>query len=486
LTKIRPDFVALFSLLLFLSPLFIRAEERRVSIVVKATEARAAVRIDFDRDLNAITFIQAYAGISNLQDRVHGLSAKDSGDRNVELTDNDKGEHRGTRPFCRIAYEIDLTPPSAPENGSHISWLSGPRGVLMLGDLLPEEVLNPEKGNGIVVGLDLPSNWRAFNASSMGNLNGEIRLQEPSTAVIALGSDLRSTTTRAGDQQLKLVTTGDWAFATDEALQIFSNVVREGQKVYGASSSESAALFLFPFPKEMAPNRWSAETRGETVFLLSGRQSSKTAAATQLNVALAHETLHLWVPNALALGGNYDWFYEGFTTYQSLRIGVATGFLSFNDFLSAIAKSFDSYRTAENRDLSSLLELSRQRWSGSEALIYNKGALVAFLYDMAVRESSDSKQSIELVYASLMRLHRKPSLQADGDSTVLGLMRASPAGDVITRRFVEGREAINLQELIKPYGLVLETNPVRSQIKVSPSLNGRQKSLLKRLGYSGA
>src|SRR5205814_1010733 len=82
-----------------------------------------------------------------------------------------------------------------------------------------------------------------------------------------------------------------------------------------------------------AGNLWSAETRGSTVVLLSGRMPSKLAAKAQLDGSLTHELFHLWVPNGLTLDGEYDWFYEGFTNYEALRVGMRRGQLTFQDYL---------------------------------------------------------------------------------------------------------------------------------------------------------
>ena len=89
---------------------------------------------------------------------------------------------------------------------------------------------------------------------------------------------------------------------------------------------------LLPLPQAgAAGNLWSAETRGSTVVLVSGRLPSRLAARAQLDGALTHELFHLWVPNGLALEGEYDWFYEGFTNYVALRAGMRRGQLTFHD-----------------------------------------------------------------------------------------------------------------------------------------------------------
>ncbi len=80
-------------------------------------------------------------------------------------------------------------------------------------------------------------------------------------------------------------------------------------------------------------------------MLLSGQSPSKVAALAGLGVPLTHELFHLWVPNGLKLNGDYDWFYEGFTLYQSMRAGMRLQSLGFQDYLNALSRAFDAYKS---------------------------------------------------------------------------------------------------------------------------------------------
>src|SRR5437764_14658054 len=119
-------------------------------------------------------------------------------------------------------------------------------------------------------------------------------------------------------------------------------------------------LDLFPLRRPTAPTLWTAETRGATVTLLTGNLPSKVGALAQLSVPLTHELFHLWVPNALSLDGDYDWFYEGFTLYQALRVGVKLQYLTFQDYLKALGRAFEVYQSVNDRDSFSLIEASKR------------------------------------------------------------------------------------------------------------------------------
>src|SRR5256714_7111637 len=127
--------------------------------------------------------------------------------------------------------------------------------------------------------------------------------------------------------------------------------------------AKKAMLVLFPFRQQFGPSQWRAETRGRTVTLLMGKLPSKVSALAQLSTPLTHELFHLWVPNGLALNGDYDWFYEGFTIYEAARTAVRLDLLTFTEFLNAIARAYDGYRLGNDADRLSLIDASKRRWT---------------------------------------------------------------------------------------------------------------------------
>jgi predicted metalloprotease with PDZ domain len=241
-------------------------------------------------------------------------------------------------------------------------------------------------------------------------------------------------------------------------------------------------LMLSPFPRAVGAERWSAETRGGTVMLLSGQSPSKVAALAQLSSPLTHELFHLWVPNGLSLEGNYDWFYEGFTLYQALCAGVRLHFLTFQDYLNALARAYDAYHAASGRQQLSLLEASRRRWTGSTALVYQKGMLVAFLFDLSLRQASRGKRNLDDIYRALFQ--QTDAAGRDGNETVLALLKSQDEMLDFTRRYVESASEIDLPAALAPFGLRVERVGARTTISADGKLTRQQRDLWRAFGYN--
>ena len=116
----------------------------------------------------------------------------------------------------------------------------------------------------------------------------------------------------------------------------------------------------------------------------------------QLSTPLTHELFHLWVPNGLALDGDYDWFYEGFTIYRAARTAVSLDLLTLPEFLNALARAYDASHAQTNS--LSLIEASRTRWTTGQSAVYSKGMVVAFILDLRTRTASRGKRSIDDAY----------------------------------------------------------------------------------------
>jgi predicted metalloprotease with PDZ domain len=353
----------------------------------------------------------------------------------------------------------------------------------MLYDLLPVECLTHSSDRPLRLEIRLPPQWKA--AGSLAEEGQEdFLVREPEKAVIAVGRDLRQSRSAVAGIDLSVISAGDWAFRDVDISDLTRQIINEQAKRMGAPGSRRAALILLPFPVAQPPQRWSAETRGSTIVLVSGRQPAKQQAIAQLSLALTHETLHLWVPNGLRLSGNYDWFYEGFTLYQSLRVGMDLGLFSFQDYLNALGRAYDAYASAASRDASSLINLSDRRWAGAESLIYNKGMLVAFLYDLTLRYRTRNKHSLDDVYMALVsraRDHRGP----EAANMVVPEILASFGGmDDFVEQYVKGTAPINLSTEVELFGMEVNRNPVRTHVSVVTNPSDKQKALLKKLGYN--
>src|SRR5215813_13513797 len=333
------------------------------------------------------SFRDSYAGVLGLGNRVRGFQLFDANGKQIAVRRIAPGQFESDQAATNFKYEIDVSPPSRTSDAAFISWLTTDRGVLILGDVLPEM---PSAGPATVSArLVMPSGWTA-NASESGKSVTQIETSDTDRAVVVVGKKVRTSTRAILGKPFMLLTDGDWAFEDNDTFEVTKTVLESHSKNVGLLPCESASLVLLPLPQASGAGKWSAQTRGCTVTMLLGAAPSKVAALSQLELALTHELFHFWVPNGLALAGDYDWFYEGFTMYQAARAAVRLDLLSFDQFLNAIADAYDGSSGSDAQDLS-LIEASKQRWTGGASTVYSKAMVVAFLYDLNLRWQTKGK-----------------------------------------------------------------------------------------------
>ncbi|HYX28220.1 MAG TPA: hypothetical protein VE863_06615 [Pyrinomonadaceae bacterium] len=396
------------------------------------------------------------------------------------------GQFKSQIAASNFKYEVNLSPPVLPADAAFVSWVTKERGLLMLADLLPvPPVTNRTTSASVTIET---TGLESILSSQAKDAVGSYQVSDVARAVFALGEHLRVTSVTESGSAFDLVADGDWAFADGEVIDLAGQILKAHRQVSGVMPGKHLRLVLFPFPQSAGGNQWTAETRGETVTLLVGKLPSKVAALAQLSTPLTHEFFHLWVPNALALDGDYDWFYEGFTMYEAAQVGVRLNLLTFQEFLNAIARANDAYLNDPARDRWSLVEASRRRWTGGTSSIYSKSMLVAMMTDLKLRESGN-KRGLDDVYRQLFAKYAQgqfeKSQSQDGNDRIIDLLKSERALPTIGATITEPT-TIDLRRELLAYGLVVENSGVRTRVTVAESLTKRQRDLLAELGYNAA
>jgi hypothetical protein len=469
------------------------AQIRSVEIRVSA-DAEPRITVDAECAPSAAwSFSDSYAGLIGLGSRVVSLKAFATNGSELSVRQIAPGQFESATPAVRFSYQLNLTPPLNPMDAAKVSWVNGQGGLLMFRDILPIIYANrsaretgDNRSPALRVAFQLPPGWRAFeNGAPHGATPFEAANSD--TAVFAIGPNLRELTRKINDTSLTLIAAGQWSFTDSEALDLATKIYSAQRAMIGVSPSNTVMLALFPFPRPASPTIWTAETRGSTVMLLSGNLPSKVGALAQLSTPLTHEIFHLWVPNGLALDGDYDWFYEGFTVYEAARTAVRLGLLTFPEFLAAIGRAYDGYRAAPEHDRWSLIEASKRRWAGQPA-VYSQSMLVAFLYDLQVRSQSRGKRSVEDIYPALFQKYGAraniPRQAVDGNEAVISVLETDPAQRDFVQKLITKAATIDLKQELAPYGLQVETFGLRTRVNVSAELTKQQRDLLRQLGYN--
>ena len=473
-----------------------RAQIRSVEIRV-LPDAEPRVSVAAECAPSAVwSFSDSYAGMVGLGSRAGNFKAFAANGSEVSVRQIAPGQFESDTAAVRFSYQLNVTPPLNPLDAAKVSWVNGQGGLLMLRDVLPATYANRgalgksnNRSQAVLVTFQLPQGWRTSANGATKGINA-FEFADTDTTVVAIGPNLRELTRKINDTSLLLVASGQWSFTDNEALDLAVKTYSAHRATIGASPSTTVMLTLFPFPRPTSPTMWTAETRGSTVVLLSGNLPSKVGALAQLSTPLTHEIFHLWVPNGLALDGDYDWFYEGFTVYEAARTAVRLGLLTFPEFLTAIGRAYDGYLATPESDRRSLIEASKRRWAAGPSAVYSQSMLVAFLYDLQVRERSRGKRSVEDIYPMLFQKYGArtnaniPRQAVDGNEAVISMLEANSAQRDFVGKFITSPAKIDLKQELAPYGLQVETLGLRTRVSTAEELTKQQRDLLRQLGYN--
>jgi predicted metalloprotease with PDZ domain len=443
--------------------------------VISITPGRIKIDAQLPGATSRLSFRNAYAGVLGLGERIEILEGIKSDGGRVRVQKLAPGEFQSTEDFSRVTYEVNLAIPLRSADLSHVSSLNSEQGILMLADLLPQYTRNPSA----VISVDTPSGWTvASNVSSHGS---EFSSDDPETTIFLLSPSVHETRQRIGKTDFSVIMTGTWPLSEGEAAKITAKILDEYSRATGFQLKRNAVLMLVPYSGETGPSSWSAETRGNVVVLLLGRNAKRKSVLSRLGIVLSHELFHLWVPNSLKLAGAYDWFFEGFTLYQALRMDLRLGLISFDDYLETIANVYDSYQSPSDRDHLSLIEASERRWTGSGSLVYEKGMLVAFLFDLALNRAADCRVSFDDVYAELFQ--RAATGQGSANEIIIELLTERAQLKSFAKDYIESTENIDLDAVLSTSGFQVLREGLRTKLVVSRNLSKSQRSLLGCIGF---
>ncbi|HEY0461076.1 MAG TPA: hypothetical protein VGC97_18210 [Pyrinomonadaceae bacterium] len=461
--------------------IFTNSRAQNAEIKIKITDSNAFVEgaffdVEDAKNVTNFSFSKSYAGVENLGARIADVGLFAQNGQKVNYKKLAEGEFLAENGFQKWNYRANLTPPGASAM-AHVSWIAGEQGILMLGDLLPE--FAEKKGARIT--FELPEDWRIASVEKRSGEN-VFEVSEVEKAVFYIGKNWRGTEIDAGGTKLNLIISGEWQVTDIEAATAAREIYDFYEKLFGAHSFERAQIYLGKFPADVKTGRWEAETRGASVTIFSSELDFKTQSLQRLHEQLRHELFHFWLPNGVNLAGNYDWFYEGFALYQSLKTAVAMNRIRFDDFLDTLSRahSIDSLQSRR----ASLIEASKNRWNGANTQVYARGMLVAFLADALLLQKSKGKISLPDVLREIYRKHGLNAPRQDGNEAILNILQAHRELQIIVDKYVKGTEDITWQTDLEAIGIESATNNFTTKLKVKADLNGRQKDLLDKLGYN--
>ncbi len=425
---------------------------------------KAVVSGTFSKDATRLSFVMEYAGVRNLGRRFSDAKAFAADGREVPLRKFSDGEYVSDVPFRGWSYAVDLSG-STVASAASISWSSGETGIINAADILPT---NAGKTAEIAI--------KAAATAVRSSAPDKYQADDIETAVFFVGSGWKLIRSEHADIAVaanRLFTDEDLRSFTDEIISSYSRSL--------GSPPPRRSLIAWTRPLQTAPpGRWSAQTRGSTITIVSTDMPFASQSVQRLHEQLRHEIFHLWLPAGVELTGNYDWFYEGFALFQSLRLGVELKRIRFADMLATLSKAYNIDRISPGRV--SLIEASRSRWAGNDQYVYSRGLLTAFLFEIALRkESGGRRSSVDIVKELIAAARLSPG--ADANVLIEKTIQKDRVLQNIAARTVFSGSPVDWKGELEAAGLeAVGSGPV--QLRVAAKRTRRQNALLVQLGYN--
>ncbi len=453
--------------------------ERSYKVSCIAANLPAAQKIE-------LRFLDQFAGSTQLSERVSGLRIKDIDDAKLLPEIYGGGVFRmKTRGDGGLAFEYEIKPAritgAAADPGKYtlLSSLSGNFGTVLLADILPEICgVNASNCQTSAARLKfiLPAEWEV--ATTERESYGSYEAATPERAVFFLGK-LRKKIVNIGGTNLEIALAGDWRLSDIQLALTTATLAQEQSKFMRATPRGNHLVTLMPFPIPLTGLRSAALTRGNSVVMMLNPDNDAPSTLKLYQRLLAHEMFHFYLPEAFQIRENFDWFWEGFARYIGLLTMNRLGWLSRQELWQEMQNEFDYYRINLLRDALSLINASPEKFADAASynLIYHKGTLVAWLYDLEMRRQNEGRKNITDVVVELYKNYAHTNAPI-GNREVLATLRNAGKFDSFIQKYIEGTTSVDLADVLKPMGLSAEINSSSTRITLSKQLSSAQKKIL--------
>lgn len=184
----------------------------------------------------------------------------------------------------------------------------------------------------------------------------------------------------AGGFRLSVTSMGHWQAVRPDVRAMLGPVIQRFVKIMGYDESESYSVVLLP-----VLDRGGEAFRNSFAMSLDTPPSS--ANRSDWGNTIAHEIFHYWNGSRLR-GADYptsQWFQEGFTEYVA-NVSMAAAMADPDGFRKKLSNHVGNYRK-----LATTLEGGGTRKGPP---LYSAGALVAFSWDVMIREATGGKRNL--------------------------------------------------------------------------------------------
>ncbi|HWN42908.1 MAG TPA: hypothetical protein VNW71_11840 [Thermoanaerobaculia bacterium] len=363
----------------------------------------------------------------------------------------------------KVEYEVDYQPLAArgwpaPREAA----FADADHLVILGRSL---FITTRESGSVAVAFDLPKGWQPVVPWKPGTSASSQDLTE--NLLVFTRSEPEVMT--AGGFRLLVTAMGHWQAVRPDVRAVLGPVIRHFVKVMGYDEQESYSVVLLPI----------LDRGGEAFrhsFAMSLDVPPSSANRSDWGNTIAHEVFHYWNGSRLR-GADYatsQWFQEGFTEYVA-NVSMAVGMADPDGFRKKLSDHVANYRK-----LATTLEGGGTRKGPP---LYSAGALVAFSWDVMIRDATGGKRNLGDFLRELWRRTDRGQRPYEWSDIQAALEATAPLDwQSFHTAHIRGDKPLPLAEIFARAGLrVGQAEDGTARVELDPAASTSAASLWKGL-----
>jgi predicted metalloprotease with PDZ domain len=204
---------------------------------------------------------------------------------------------------------------------------------------------------------------------------------------------------------------GNWNFEDTTLFNIIIRTVKTQRALWNDRDMDFYSVTLLPYNIPADADAWDKNSLsiGNGLFQSFVAYADENTLLADFIDLFNHEMMHEWIGGRINEGQAKDgidlrWFVEGFTEYFALRNRWKAGFMTEKEFFDEFNKEYFANHYTSPYAETPNLAAEAQRWESYELdrLAYRRGCIVAFYFDMAIRQRSGGKKTLFMMMNDLM------------------------------------------------------------------------------------
>ncbi len=316
-----------------------------------------------------------------------------------------------------------------------------------------------EKRNIVLEWKDIPSTWSIANSFGIHETMQELTLSIFSLRLgFFIGGEISIIQSGDGENSPYVAMKDAQLLSKDRLLPLLGTIVQSQRDFWNDNDFSHFLIVIIPSDAGQGIHA-EAKLNAFAIFFppLTNENEEEWNSLTWV---LTHEHFHTWNPFKMlpTLPENFDslaWFTEGFTEYYTAVLSYRAQTLDLDSCISEINNFLYSYYTSPFRNVTND-RFQEERWKDMrmQLLAYQRGCLLALLWDSKIREKTAEKYSLDNVMRDLLQRVKEtgnPILVKDIEELVGKYLGSEQASLDIQNYIMDGKTIVPSNDIFVGY-----------------------------------